>query len=164
MPICSCLAWRHGYQSWVLLLYDINLPQMFVGMWLDVDLCVWDSPKLSVKAILVNAGCRELDRETVAGCPGGTPGCPSSGWGDYTNHPSVSHHLRFHTSSLAHKGQEPWPRTAWCRLEKGLLCGFSLCAVPLLVALEALLPGCTPRSLAALLNLAPLLHNGFWPY
>lgn len=129
-PICSCLAWRRGYQSWVLLLYDVNLPQKFVGMWLDVALCVWDSPKLSVKAILVNAGCRELDRETVAGCPGGTPGCMSSGWGGYTNHPSVSHHLRFHTSSLAHKGQEPWPHSAWCRLEKGLLWVFPLRSTP----------------------------------
>lgn len=69
LPICSCLAWRRGYQSWVLLLYDVNLPQMFVGMWLDVDLCIWDSPKLSLKAIFVNSGCRELGRETVAGCP-----------------------------------------------------------------------------------------------
>ena len=133
LPICSCLAWRRGSQSWVLLLYDVNLPQMFVGMWLDVDLCIWDSPKLSVKAIFVNAGCRELGRETVAGCPGGTPGCMSSGWGLHTPpecQPPRPPSVRFHTSSLAHKGQEPWPCAAWRRLEKGFLWAFPLRSTP----------------------------------
>ena len=34
---------------------------------------------------------------------------------------SVTHHLRFHTPSLVHRGQKPLPPTAWCRLEKRLL-------------------------------------------
>lgn len=39
LPTCRLSWW-----SWVLLFYGVHLPQMFVGTWLDVGLCVQNSP------------------------------------------------------------------------------------------------------------------------
>lgn len=118
----------------------------FVGVWFGVDLCVWGSPQLSVNAALVTTVLQRGGR----------------GWEGSTYFLAVAHSMRFHTSSLAHKGQSPQPFTAWNRLERGSLwvpLHTVHCWWPWGPSRVSYTPQATLEH-----SLRLLVHHGFWPF